>query len=605
MSSDFNAVNGTPRGGLLDLIEKAGNKLPDPNTLFIIGLVFVMIASYVAATFEWKVPQQRPVAVMEMVTDDLGVEREQYKLDEQGRKIIEWRETSEPLRAQNLLSRDGAYWLIRNLVANFMAFPPLGVVLVGMLGIGVAERTGLIGACLKTFMLFVPGKLLTPSMVFIGIMSSLALDAGYVVLPPLAAALYLAVGRSPLAGLAAVFAGVSGGFGANLLITGLDPMMAELSNLGVRVLDPDYEVNAACNWYFMIASTFVVTLAGWATTSWFVERRLSRKSPDEGGPMKPSENDLVNQRLNAEEVRGLKATIAVMILWFIVMFSAILIPGAPLHTYKMPDPNARNVEEARWVAAEIVDMTDRVDIPRDAWLRDSNGNDRYDAGELVLTKATDQFDRWVRVIVPLIFLSFLLPGIVYGIAIKTIRSDKDVAVVMVEAMKAMAPIIVLAFFAAQFIKALEWTNLDKMMAMSGGQLLGDAGMPVWLLLIAFIIVTMVFNLFIGSMSAKYTMFAPIFIPMFMMVGISPELTQAAYRVGDSVTNIITPLNAYLVIILVFMQKYVPKAGMGTLISTMLPYSIVFAIVWTLMLLIWVALGIPLGVDGGLVYPRVD
>lgn len=600
MPEDASPANGSPRGGLLDLIEKIGNRLPDPNSLFVIGLLLVMLASFVAATTGWKVETRLPTPVMETYTDADGVEHRRPKVDEAGDPIVEWRsvpitedelvtapkygpdgaiitdpetgeeervaelnEEGEPayekrdtgavevLEAKNLISTEGIYWLLKNLVANFMAFPPLGVVLVGMLGIGVAERTGLIGACLKAFMLVVPGTLLTPAMVFIGIMSSLAMDAGYVVLPPLAAALYQAVGRSPLAGLAAVFAGVSAGFNANLLITGLDPMLAGFSNTGGQVIDPDYQMNPACNWYFMIASTFVITAAGWATTSWFVERRLNRKPEEEGGPAAASSVDLTEHELKPHEVRGMKAALGALVVTLGIFFAMMFIPNAPL----------------------------------------------YGKGAL--------FDRWVEVIVPMIFLSFVIPGIVYGFVTKELKNDKEVATVMMDAMKAMAPIIVLAFFAAQFIEAFKWSNLDKMLAMTGGQVLGQADMPVWSLLIAFIGVTMVFNLFVGSMSAKYAMFAPIFIPMFMMVGISPELTQSAYRIGDSVTNIITPLNAYLVIILVFMQKFVPKAGMGTLISTMLPYSIVFAIVWCIMLLIWVGLGIPLGPDGPLTYNPIQ
>jgi aminobenzoyl-glutamate transport protein len=204
----------------------------------------------------------------------------------------------------------------------------------------------------------------------------------------------------------------------------------------------------------------------------------------------------------------------------------------------------------------------------------------------------NRFDRWVECIVPLIFFCFVGPGIAYGITVGEIRNDKHLAKLFIGAMASMAPIIVLAFFAAQFIEYFQWSGLDRMLAMGGGQVLGQADMSIWLLIVVFILVTLVFNLFIGSMSAKYAMFAPIFIPMFMMIGISPELTQAAYRIGDSVSNIITPLNAYLVIILVFMQKFVPRGGMATLISTMFPYTIVFTIVWTAMLLIWMAISEP-------------
>ncbi|TVQ32759.1 MAG: AbgT family transporter [Phycisphaeraceae bacterium] len=687
-------------GGLLDAIEWAGNKLPDPTMLFLIGAIIVMVLSHIAYTLDWSVSDKTLREVVTEAVDEAGlpiidaqsgepyviVERDaageplrelvadgkrlrdafQYVYDEEGefifddtsqplaRKLFDesgepfkvltadrqrlrqaWRqlrdEEGEPLKddagrpivepmlgddglplwvvvdegfvdvqgvrqavadgepvferavdaetgeemqkavyepvadgrdpvtflseaprvtevkAKSLLTRDGFYWAMRSMVDNFMAFPPLGVVLVGMLGIGVAERTGLIGAALKAFMLVVPSKLLTPSMVFLGAMSSLGMDAGYVVLPPLAALLYKAVGRSPLVGIAAVFAGVSAGFNSNLLVTGLDPMLAGFTQLGANVIDPDYRVAPTCNWFFLIASTFMVTAVGWMTTSWIVEKRLNKRPSDDGGPAPVSKDDMMTQRLSGEEIRGLKAATVAFFALQAVIISLIFIPGAALQ---------------------------------------GKG---------------DQFDRWVDVIVPIIFFSFVTPGIAYGVALKAIRNGKDVARYMIEAMAAMAPIIVLAFFAAQFIEYFNYSNLGRMLAMAGGQFLATADMNPAMLMIAFILVTLVFNLFVGSMSAKYALFAPIFVPMFMLVGISPELTQAAYRIGDSVSNIITPLNAYLVIILVFMQKYAPKSGMGTLVSMMLPYTITFTIAWCILLIIWMQLGIPLGIEGPLTY----
>ncbi len=518
-------------GGFLDTIERIGNRLPDPITLFLLGALFIVVLSDIAARGEWTVVQRLPEQV---VRDD-------------GSASVEWRETGKVFTSTSLLTRDGLFWVVGNMVDNFMRFPPLGVVLVGMLGIGVAERTGMIGALLKAFMNAVPGGLLTPAMVFIGIMSSMTLDAGYVILPPLAAALYRAVGRSPLAGLAAVFAGVSAGFNANLFVTGLDPLLAGLSTAGAQTIDAAYQVAATCNWYFMIVSTVLMTLAGWVVTAWFVERRLAGKSPEEGGPALETSSNPDDHVLTAGERRGIgRASLVFFSVLGLIVFM-ILWPGAPL----------------------------------------------YGTGNL--------FDRWVEAIVPLLLFCFILPGLVYGISTGAIKNDKDAARLLIETMAKMAPIIVLAFFAAQFIAYFQYSGLGQMLAMAGGQALGQAQMPAWMLMISFILVTMVFNLMIGSMSAKYALFAPIFIPMFMMVGISPELTQAAYRIGDSVSNTITPLNPYLIIILVFMRQFVPKGGMGTLISTMLPYTVTFTIVWTLTLVIWMALGIPLGPGGGLVY----
>jgi aminobenzoyl-glutamate transport protein len=561
--------NQNRQGRLLDLIERIGNRLPDPATLFLLGTVVVMVLS--AATFEngWTVDRQLPVVMEPVGQSDI---------------TVEWQATGETYQATSLLTREGIYWLLKNLVKNFMAFPPLGVVLVGMLGIGIAERTGLISALLKAFMMIVPARLLTPAMVFLGIMSSMTLDAGYVILPPLAAALYKAAGRSPLAGLAAVFAGVAAGFNANLFITGLDPLLAGFATKGGQVIDPDYQMNPACNWWFMIASTFVITLAGWFVTSRFVERRLANKPESEGGPVKASGVDLDSQKLKPEEIGALKVAGLVFLVVAGIALAAIWTPGAPLHTYWVPGGNQEVIAE-QYVAVAGDAVPDNV-VEQDA---------------VQLVPSSAKFPRWVYTIVPLLFLIFIIPAIAFGIAIGQIKSDKDVARSLGKSMAAMAPIIVLAFFAAQFIECFKYSGLDKMLAISGGQALGKAELSPWMLITAFILLTMIFNLFIGSMSAKYAMFAPIFIPMFMMVGISPELTQSAYRIGDSVSNTITPLNPYMIIILVFMQKYVPKGGMGTLISLMLPYTVVFTVIWTVMLLIWMALGIPLGPDGPLTY----
>ncbi|MBL1216974.1 MAG: AbgT family transporter [Planctomycetes bacterium] len=642
--------------GILDMIEWVGNKLPDPSTLFLIGAIIVMAVSHLAYTANWKVVKELPQVVSAESAEGGNAAATSEKQE------VTWVKTDEEFKARSLLTRDGLYWAIKNMVTNFMNFPPLGVVLVGMLGIGIAERTGLLAAILKAVMLVVPKTLLTPTMVFVGIMSSMTLDAGYVVLPPLAAALYKSVGRSPLAGIAAVFAGVSAGFNANLFVTGLDPMLAGFSTPGAQTIDPSYSVAATCNWYFMAASTALMTLTGWAVTSFFVERRLSDKPADEGGPVIPSADELAEQELKSTEIRGL----GFAGLWFAITFGivllAILIPKFALHSYSMPTPdNLKSTQVAEvWYPMDANDkpitqytVLDDQLIVQDAQtgelqtideytldgetviFTDSTGATRqldaatlhyfratevealmpgdaaptvfpvpevneYQNGNIVVPSA-EHFSRWVDSIVPIIFFVFIVPAIAYGFVMRVLRNDKDVAKLLIDSMAGMAPIIVLAFFAAQFTEYFKYSGLDKMLALSGGQALGKSGLSPFTLIVAFILVTLVFNLFVGSMSAKYAMFAPIFVPMFMLVGISPELTQCAYRIGDSVSNIITPLNAYLVIILVFMQKYVPKSGMGTLISTMLPYTVVFTIVWTIFMLIWMKMGWELGPNGPLWY----
>jgi aminobenzoyl-glutamate transport protein len=523
------AVEAKP--GLLDAIERLGNALPDPATLFALGALLVLAGSEVAARLDWTVTKTVTVVVEEAV----------------GGTPARIARTEVPVRATSLLSSDGIYWILKTLVTNFTGFAPLGVVLVGMLGIGVAERTGFIGALLKATLLAVPAWLLTPTIFFVGVMSSMGLDAGYVVLPPVAAALYRAVGRSPLVGLAAVFAGVSAGFSANLLPTSLDPMLAELSAAGAALVDPGYAVAATANWWFMIASTVLLTGVGWAVTSLWVEPRFADKSPEDGGPVPADAEEALTGQLTPEERRGLGFAVAAVAVTLAIFAVAALVPGAPLYG------------------------TDGV------------------------------FPRWVAVIVPLLFVSFLVPGVAYGVTTGVLRSDKDVARLMGETMAGMGSYLVLAFFAAQFIAWFGHSGLGELLALSGGRALAAAALPPSLLMAGFIGVVLVGNLFIGSMSAKYAFFAPVFVPMFMQAGISPELTQAAYRVGDSVSNVITPLNPYVVILLVFMRQHAPRAGIGTLVALMLPYSVAFAIAWSALLVAWMLAGFELGPAGPLDY----
>jgi aminobenzoyl-glutamate transport protein len=538
---------------LLDRIERVGNALPDPTTLFLLGALAVMALSELAVRLEWRVEKTVTREVREAVLDAAGEPLRDPASGEAvtvaavdprtGRPRLE--RVAVPVEARSLLSSEGLYYAVSSLVENFKNFPPLAIVLVGMLGIGLADRTGFLGALLKATLLRVPSSLLTPAVFFVGVVSSIALDAGYVVLPPIAATLFHAVGRSPLVGLAAVFAGVSAGFSANLVITSLDTILASFSEAGASLLDPGYGVAATANLWFMIASTLVLTGVGWAVTALVVEPRLAAKPADEGGPGAPADADPT--RLSTAERRGLLVALAAVAATLALMTAATWIPGWPLQ-----------------------------------------GMD-------------GRFPRWVAAIVPLLFLAFLIPGLAYGFASGALRSDRDVARVLGETMAAMGPYIVLAFFAAQFVEYFRYSGLGEMTAIAGGRLLAAAALPAPVLMVAFVLVVALANLFIGSMSAKYAFFAPVFVPMFMQVGISPELTQAAYRVGDSVSNVITPLNPYLVIILVFMQRFVPRGGLGTLVALMLPYAGAFLLAWSGLLVAWMLLGADLGPAGPLHY----
>jgi len=540
---------------VLERIERIGNALPDPATLFLLGALAVMGLSQLAVALDWSVEK---TLAREVRAPVLGADGRPVVDPATGEAVTlaaldpatgqpRYERAVVAVRPVGLLTADGLYWAVSSLVENFKSFPPLAIVLVGMLGIGLAERTGFIGTLLKATLLAMPPALLTPTVIFVGVMSSIALDAGYVVLPPVAMALFQAAGRSPLVGLAAVFAGVAGGFSANLVLTGLEPLLAGLSQAGARILDPEYVVAPTANLRFIQVSTFLLTAVGWAVTAWWVEPRFRGKPPEAGGAAPLSETARAGHALAPAERRGLLAGSAAAAGALALMVLAAWLPGAPLHGME------------------------------------------------------GKFPRWVAAVVPLIFIGFFVPGLAYGIATRSIARDKDVARMLGETMAAMGPYIVLAFFAAQFVEYFRHSGLGEMLAISGGRALTRADLPPALLVSAFVGVTVVANLFIGSMSAKYAFFAPVFVPMFMQVGISPELTQAAYRVGDSVSNVISPLNPYVVIILVFMRRYVPGAGIGTLVALMLPYTAAFAVAWTGLLVTWMALGFDLGTAGPLAY----
>lgn len=494
----------------LDFIEYVGNKLPDPVTLFFILIAGVLFGSWFASA----------IGISAMHPG-----------------------TKETIQAINLFSKENVVRIFTQMPATFTGFAPLGMVLVVMLGIGVADKSGLIGAALKTFVMRVPQKLLTASLVFAGIMSSMAVDAGYVVLIPLGAVIFAGAGRHPLAGLAATFSGVSGGFSANFIITSLDPLLASFTEPAAQLLDPSYTVNDAANYFMMLAMVPVYTLAGWYVTDKIVEPRLGVYVPE--GDI----DDSINSPLDAQERKGLRWAGITM---FILLIGMLLLV-----------------------------------VPENGVLRD--------------TTATISYSPFLSSIVALMMILFLIPGIVYGVLTKKITSDKHVAKMMSDSMSDLGMYIVLAFVAAHFVAFFNWSNLGVITAINGAEVLSTLGITGIPLLILFVIFTGFINLFIGSASAKWALMAPIFVPMFMLLGLSPELTQAAYRLGDSFTNIITPLMAYFPLIIIFAQKYKEDAGIGTLISLMMPYSIVFLILSLIVIVVWMLFGIPIGPDSPLYY----
>ena len=510
----------------LDFVEWVGNKLPHPVTLFAILAVLTLVLSSIFGI--------------------LGI------------SVTHPGEGNEEVAVKNLLNAEGISYIFESMTDNFINFAPLGVVLLTMLGIGVAERSGLIGAALKAFVLAIPKNLITAGLVFAGIMSSVASDAGYVVLPPLGALLYLALGRHPLAGLAAAFAGVSAGFSANLLLSGTDVMLAELTAAGAALIDPAYadSINVAMNWYFIMVSVFLLTFVGWFVSAKIVEPRL--------GSFKMSKEQ--EEDLSGEDVEGIQTLEPVEKKGLILAFISVII-GLILAALLVVLPNSP-----------------------------MRGSD--DIGSYMDTIIQSPF---MSSLVPIIAILFFIPGLVYGIVTKSIKNDKDVAGQMSDTMASMGMFIVLAFAAGQFVAYFTESNLGLVIGVYGAQLLDSMSLTGVPLLIGFMLVTAVINLFIGSASAKWALMAPIFVPILMQLGYSPELTTMAYRVADSSTNIITPLMTYFAIIIAFAQKYDKNIGIGTLISVMLPYSICFFIFWGIMLIVWTLLGIPLGPDSPVYY----
>jgi len=509
------------QGGLLlrtlNRIADIGNKLPDPITLFVLLATSVIVLSVIFAGASEEVVQRDGTVATKTV--------------------------------MSLLSSEGVRWMFENAIDNFTGFAPLGSVLTVMLGIGVAERSGFITMGLRMLVQSVPKSAITATVVFAGVMSSMVADAGYVVLTPLGAVLFAGLKRHPLAGLAAAYAGVSGGFSANLFITGLDPLLAGLTQEAAVTVDPNYSVTVVCNWYFMVASTFLITIVGTLVTTRIVEPMLGEWDPSKADGEPPSHDEPTDRERKA----FVHAAIAAVIMTVLLSLFAV-IGDSPLR-----EP-----------------MTEDMTV-------------------------IDSLAPFFHAVELMIAALFFVPGVVYGVSLGMVKSDRDVAKMTSDTMATMGAYIVLAFAAAQFVAFFNWTNLGVITAVRGAGFLESMGLTGIPLIFGFLIVSSLMNLFVGSASAKWAFMAPIFVPMMMYLGYSPEAVQATYRVGDSITNIITPLMPYLPIIIVFAQKYDRDAGLGTLISAMLPYSIAFGIAWTIMLGIWFGLDIPLGPDVSTTY----
>lgn len=510
----------------LNMIEIAGNRLPHPVTMFAVLTAAVVLISGICAM--------------------LGVSATGEMIDTATMEMKE-----QTIQVVSLLNREGLSYMLTHAVSNFTGFAPLGVVLVTMLGVGCAEGSGYLAALMKKAVSVTPARIVTPMLVFLGVMSNVASDIGYVVLVPMGTMIFAAYKRHPVAGLAAAFAGVSGGFSANLLIGTLDPMLSGISTEAAHLVDASYTVQPTSNWYFMIVSTFVIVAIGTFVTDKIVEPRLAKA---------------------AEQIDSAEASVSAQ--------------GEVKTTLTSRERKALRM--ANWTLFGFVFLVAAAAVPQNSFLRNPQ------TGSLMSDSP------FMSGLIILIALLFFLPSVVYGRIAGIYKNEKDVCTQLGENMASMGSYIALAFVASQFIGYFNYTKLGTVLALKGAELLGNSGVSGPVLMLSLILFSAVINLLMGSASAKWTILAPVFVPMFMLLGYSPELTQVAYRIGDSCTNLITPLMSYFAMIVVYVRRYDENSGIGTLIATMLPYSLCFLIGWSVLLVAWMALGLPLG-PGALLY----
>lgn len=508
----------------LNGVERLGNLLPHPVTLFAILSIFIVLLSGVLGYFDIAVADPRP----------------------EGAK---GREADGMIEVISLMNADGLARIVTGLVSNFTNFAPLGTVLVALLGVSVAEHSGLLSATLRSLVVGAPRQMVTFIIVFAGIISNTASELGYVVIIPLAAMIFHSLGRHPLAGLAAAFAGVSAGYSANLLLGTIDPLLAGITTPAAQMIDPGYEVSPIANHWFMIASTFVVAAMGYFVTEHIVEPRLGKYNPSDA----PEKLDAPKiEKPTALEYKGMRNA-GLAFLGLCGLLALTVVPEWGI---------LRNQETGMVMGSPFL-----------------------------------------KGIVAFIFVTFAIPGFVYGKTVGTMKNDRDVIEAMGKSMSSLGIYIVLVFFAAQFVAFFKWTNLGTVLAVNGAAGIQAVGLNGPEIFILFILMCGLVNLSLGSASAQWAVTAPIFVPMLMLVGYSPEVIQAAYRIGDSVTNVISPMMSYFGLILAMAVKYKKDTGMGTMIAMMLPYSMVFMVGWTILFYIWVfVLGIPVGFGSPTYYP---
>lgn len=500
---------------MMNFIEEKGNKLPHPVTIFIIFTLLVIVLSHIF----YK---------MQMSVNFEGVNRETGQIE------------MLTVKAVSLLVPEGIAYMFSSVVGNFTSFVALGPVLVAMLGVGVAEKSGYISALMTNTVTKAPRKLVTPIVVLMGVLSNVAASVGYVVLVPLGAIIFLGFKRHPLAGLSAAFAGVAGGYSANLFLGTNDPLLSGITTEAANILNTSYVVHPTDNWFFMFVSTFLIVIIGTLVTDKLIEPKLGEYVGSE---------EIKQQDMSPQEKKAL--------LWANL---SVLLTVVGVALLVLPE----------------------------------NGILRGEGGSIIQSP-------FMGSIIFIMMLIFLVPGVIYGLITRTIKNDKDIANLMTSSLETMAGFIVLIFFAAQFVALFNYTNLGTIIAVKGASFLQAIHLDGAPLLVVLIFITAMINLFIAADSAKWAIMAPVFVPMFMQMGIAPEVTQIAYRIGDSSTNIISPLMPFFPLVVAFAQRYGKENGVGTVISLMLPYSIVILVSWVIFFVLWYVLGIPIGPGANLNY----
>jgi aminobenzoyl-glutamate transport protein len=536
---------------MLDGIERVGNKMPDPAILFIWLCVGVIVLSQVLFWFDVK-------ATYEVVSPPAVAAEETYYGGSVSPTAVpptepppaeSYEVRTETAAIQGLLTGDGVRYLFTSFVDNFRDFSAVAIILVVMVGVGLAEAAGLIGALIRKLVAVSSRSTLTLIIVLLGMISSVASDAGYLVLIPLGAAAFLSVGRHPLAGIAAAFAGVAAGFGVNFLITPIDGVLTEITNDASALVAQDAEIDLAANLFFGIGSAILVVIVCTIITSRLVEGRIGAYDPADAGDARADEDETPVDA--AAEARGLRYALWATLAALLVIALLTAIPGAPLQ-----DPETG-------------------DVIGDSPFMDS--------------------------LIVIIALIFLVAGLAYGRGAGTIKDSAEALAAITKSWAGLASLLFLFLLIAQFIAYFNFSNMAQVAAFELGDVLETIDIGAVWLLIGVILITMLVDLIMPAAIAKWAILAPIFVPLFLRLDVAPQTVLAAYRIGDSPPNVITPLMAYFPLIVVFVQRYQRSAGIGTVVSLMLPYVFILALIWTLFFVAWYLLGIPLG-PGAPVHP---